>query len=120
MQNNISEIPIRYRYHLSLSRRRGINLSPVQYHALKTLSIIVDTKQHKQQEGKRTIIKQNTLLNKQLCNICTAIELKIDGIGTTEILIKVLDEFQTIVPWQVARDLRSRLGDMIKNRALAA
>lgn len=111
--------PVRYHYHLRLSSRRGLNLSPQQYHQLKTIGLIIDLKQFKKRDGNYEVVQQDTVLNKQLSNICTAAERNIDKFGNSEAVIMVLDKFQTYVHPDVARQLRSLLGIMIKRNALA-
>lgn len=115
-----SELPIRYRYHLGLSRRRGFNLTPQIYFQLKRNNLIVDTKAVTRKEGKYQVIVQQTQLNNSLRKICTATQINIDTFGNSEAIILVLEEFQRYAPKDVARQLRSLLGDLIKRYGLQA
>lgn len=114
---NNHETPVRCRYHLRLSRRRGFNLDPTQYSQLKEIGLIVDIEQSIVKEGGFNVLRYEASLNRHIASICTAGELT-DNYGHTEAIIFVLREFQEYVHPDVARELRSRLGDLIKNRVV--
>lgn len=118
--SKVIKIPIRYTYHLQLSNRRGINLTHLQYAQLKATEIVVDGRTENKKHGQYKVIQQNCVLNRALFFKCTAFTECIDDFGAKEIVVLVLDRFRNYVHPDVAHELRSRLGDMIRKYGKAA
>jgi len=115
--NLVKDLPVKQEYHLRLTAERTLKINARQYFQLKTLGIIVDKKSSFIKKAQFTINLVTTKLNSSLRHVVTAGQ-SIEADSDIVLLIK--EELQEYAPYEVARQLRSILGLMIKRYGKAA